>query len=570
MIFRAEETFQRAARADAPIVPRIAAALLAGAFGSTAFAQSVDVRPVSGASAFGFAVVEPVAAPLPADLWRGSGFREAEAILGELRIPQGSRVGFDLVARAIASPGSEPADASPATGALRMQALYALGRTNDVARGLGRIRSLAETPIGRRLAAELKLLAGDDAAACSAPGLATGAAAPGSLSPAELREERFSARLRLFCAAFAGDGTAANAAAARLKALGGGADWAEAGANRLLQRGPAKSVLTPRYDDAVDFRLVNALALDRTVGMISRAPLALLRALLDDPKTPPVVRAAAIERALRLGLLSGAEARAMALAMAGFAPNAAFLRNRTLLLDLAAITALPAAMRGEALANALIKPRPFADFAALSALLAPELAGVRIDTGNAALGAPLARAALAIGDVASAQRLLRIGIGAGGVAKDDPDIQRLTLALALASAGTDPAATRQMLISAVQARFDNAVPIGAVQAADALRDGLVVAGAAGLSLAELDLPADGLAAAAGPAGSGAFQRVRFGDAVRRGAKAETALLAGGLGDRAAELSPGEMWAVLSGLGQLGLDREAATLGVEWLLAGVKL
>lgn len=555
----------------------VLASMLCCLASGAAFAQALEVRPVSGASPFGFAVEEPVAPPFPADLWRGSSSRDAEGVLADLRIPANSRAGLDLLVRAIASPGTEPANAGQATGAARMEALYALGRVADAARGLGRIRSVAETPAGRRLAAELKLLAGDDAGACAAPGLELATAAPATstpaeLSPAEQKEARFVARLRLFCAAIGGDGSAANSAIARLKALGVSGDWAEAAANRLLKRGPAKTALAPRFEDAVDYRLVEALGLARTVTMINRAPLPLLRVMLDDPKTPDVVRAAVIERALRQGLLSGAEARRKALVMAGFAANAGFLRNRTLLLDLATVTGQPAAAQGEAVANILIKPRPYAEFAALSTLLAPEIASVRIDTGNAALGAPLARAALSAGDLANARKFFRLAVGAGGVAKDDPDIGRLGLALALATfaAENGSAEARQMLITAAQARFDAAAAIGAVPLADAVRDCLLVAGAAGLGLAELDLPAEAIDASPTTSGPGPFQRIRLGDAVRRGAKAETAILAAGLGDIGPTLAPVDAWTTLSALSRLGLASEASALGVEWLLAGVKL
>ncbi len=537
-----------------------------------AFAQSLDVRPVSGASSFGFAVEEMLARPFPADSWRGSAFRDAENILADFGIPGSSRVGFDLLARAIASPGAEPDNAGPATGAARLAAIYALGRTGDVARGLGRIRSVAETPLGRRLGAELKLLAGNDAGACGAPGFDPGTAEPATLSPEEMREARFAARLRLFCAAVSGDGANANAAIARLKVLGAAGDWAEAAANRLLKRAPARASLTPRFEDAIDYRLVEALGLARTVTMINRAPLPLLRAMLDDPQTPDVVRAAAIERALRQGFLSGENARKQALAMAGFAPNAGFLRNRTLLLDLAAITSLAPAARGEALAAALIKPRPFAEFAALSALLAPEIAAMRIDTGNAALGAPLARAALSVGDLSAAQGFFRLATGAGGVAKDDPNIQRLSLALALAAteSADSPAQARQKLISAAQARFDSAAAIGPAQMAEAVRDCLIAAGAGNLGLAELDLPAEAINASSGTGGLGVFQRIRFSDSLRRGARAEAAILAAGFSDGGAELASADAWLALSGLNQVGLAGDARALGVEWLLSGVKL
>lgn len=169
----------------------VAAILIVLASGPAA-AQQVAVSTLAAPDAFTLAGRET---DLPQTLWRGASLDLVKRVLPTLGTKALTPAGQHLARRLLATgaPGPEGAGSDPALIGLRATALTALGDPAAAGRILDRAPGVERSVDLSRAAAELALLAADDARACSiSENLGVG------------REETYWLRLRAYCQAMAG------------------------------------------------------------------------------------------------------------------------------------------------------------------------------------------------------------------------------------------------------------------------------------------------------------------------------------------------------------------------------
>ncbi len=154
--------------------------------------EGVDVATLAAPDAF---TTPGRATGLPPTLWRGASAATAQTVLPLLATKPLTPAGQQLARRVLATgaPGPAGMGSDPAFVAARASALSAVGDPQAAAALLARAPGLDRSPELARAAAEIALLAGDDARACSvAEGLSAG------------RDDIYWLRLRAYCLALAG------------------------------------------------------------------------------------------------------------------------------------------------------------------------------------------------------------------------------------------------------------------------------------------------------------------------------------------------------------------------------
>lgn len=160
--------------------------------GLPATAQQVAVSALAAPDAFSLPGRET---DLPQTLWRGTSLDLARRVLPALGAKPLTPAGLHLARRLVATgaPGPEGAGSDPALIGVRATALIGLGDLAAATRILDRAPGVDRSAELSRAAAELALLAGDDARACSiSQNLGVG------------REDTYWLRLRAYCQALAG------------------------------------------------------------------------------------------------------------------------------------------------------------------------------------------------------------------------------------------------------------------------------------------------------------------------------------------------------------------------------
>jgi hypothetical protein len=153
---------------------------------------SVEVSALAAPDAF---TTPGRATGLPPTLWRGASVKTARTVLILLQTKTLSPAAAALARRVLATgaPGPQGAGADPALVGARASALLAQGDVKAAAAILSRAPGIDRSPELARAAAEIALLTGDEARACSvAEGLTSG------------RDEVYWLRLRTYCQAVAG------------------------------------------------------------------------------------------------------------------------------------------------------------------------------------------------------------------------------------------------------------------------------------------------------------------------------------------------------------------------------
>ena len=501
---------------------------------------------------------------LPADLWRGTSGELASAVLAQIAekplSPAMSRLARRMLAAGAAAPEGGGADS--ALAAARARALLALGDPNAALTILDRTPRVEASEALSRVRAEAALTLGQEAKACE-----TGA---------RLQENRDGAwwlKLRALCHAFAGE-TAAGQVTLDLWRQQGGKDAAfDRLAGAILSgSAPGKAAA----GDALEYAASRRLKLDPAPALAS-APPAVLIAVARDSETPQDARRDAVARALRLGLISAENVRALytppsaagAPAVTdGAAPSnpaapdyATLAKDTTARAEAALSTAAAltgdAAVRQAAVLALLRRAKSPVEFQAMARLVQPRIA--ELVQAGVALEDPVlfAAASAAAGDPATAQ-----AIRAGIEQNTAPDSGPLELALLDALITTAARAPSGPVLDRLVERgaLGDAKPKAKAQAAALLTaaTGAPLSPGARAQLATFDVPA----AKATPARLTALAMAA--DGKRPG---EAALLALSIAaQQPAGLGVADRAAIVRALTAAGVTVEAAAIALEGLVA----
>ncbi len=259
-------------------------------------AAPIQVQQLQGLDYNGFGTLDESHGGLPTGFWSGTDATVAAKLLSILT-PSASRPLESLIRRLLLSVATPPATAvatavdGESLVVRRAQALWTLGRADDLADLLKSLPLPAITPPLRRLRADAALLVGDTATACAeaAPLAAASATDP------------FPVELRVFCQFVAGQNSAAGLGIDVLREQGNADPGFLALADALLGAAPAKS-------DGLDNPSPLLLAMAR-LAKVSQPPPApgatpmVLRAIALVPSAPLDIRLAAGERAEAIGAL---------------------------------------------------------------------------------------------------------------------------------------------------------------------------------------------------------------------------------------------------------------------------
>lgn len=431
-----------------------------------------------------------------------------------------------------------PGDANEAARK-RFEALGRMGAADELSQMAAGASSAINDPAIAQFAAQAELARGRRAEAC-----ARGRAAQGD-PPAT-----FILRLRAYCAASSGDRAAADLALELARANRGEDTWVTAVIG-LVGGAPSARPPAARYDTSLQAAMSVAAQLRPGANPLANASSLALVTLARAESAPQPVRAQAAAQALRRGLLSVRETRTIFVATpanvtSGVPPLAMAQRQVSAAPDSPAAAA--------AIAGVLRQATAFADFSAAAQFFKDEIAVLSAQDGASA--ALFARAALTVGDMRLAERLIESARLAGASAAA---MGPLEAALAVMhGAGGDPNGM------AVHRRIDAASNATARAAA---RD-LMLMDAAGL-------PFDGAAQAfvtANPPQGGAHAdpsaMAALSAAADRNATGEVALLAViAANDGPARLDAPSAAAIVRTLRAARLDDDARRVVVEALLAG---
>ncbi len=340
---------------------------------------------------------------LGADLWRGSDAKSLAMLLTMAPSrPSGPAIGAAL-RRVLLSPGDAPQGATPALGGAKLKALARAGFI-DEARQIESLAAAANNdPATVEAMAIADLLSNDTPAACG----------KGCRVTAGL-DNAFWVRLRIVCYAASNELDAAELALGILRENGRLDEIDEALLAPLASGGKPKAPVAPV--DAVHFAALKAMGVPVSGGLLTRAEGGVVKAVAENETADWPTRLSAARRAAAMGVMSGAELKALYAA----APADAVGAYR----DIRAMTA-PELMRDRAgrIAAEIEAAAYFENLFALSVLYTDEIRGaegVILPPGEAR---SLALARLAVGDAVGAERWLLSA--AGDIARGVPEEQAM-------------------------------------------------------------------------------------------------------------------------------------------------
>jgi hypothetical protein len=392
---------------------------------------------------------------LPGDLWDGASPALMHQVIPKIAAQPLSPAAAALARRVLEAGAAAPGAAGddPELAAARLSALLRLGDAAAVQAIADGTPLLPQRPALSQAAAEAALILGHDDRACAiGDGLANG------------RDGTYWLRLRAFCQARAGQSAAAQLTFMLAEQQAHSPDYA-----RLMQAFMAgKPDGAPALDSGLDYALSRAAAQDWTSGLDTAAP-AIAVAVARDPAAPAPERLQAAARAARLGLpakdayaaapppppppppppappAGGADTAAAPPPAPAVPPSPAQTAagadtpgpaGEAALVTLAD-TSSDWTVRQAAITALLKRARSGAELAALSRLVAPDIA--QLTTANAVLQDPrlLAAAAAAGGEVGAA-RAARAQAGQGPAAGQAIDLALLDALIAAASGEPAPA-----------------------------------------------------------------------------------------------------------------------------------
>ncbi len=473
------------------------------------------------------------------DLWANSDSAFVASLLGRLPAVYESPAAQALARRVLLSGGEAPSGDAANAARQRFEALGKMGAADELAiMATGAGASLADPAIAQ-YAAQAELSRGRRPEAC-----ARGRAANSGGTPAP-----FILRLRAYCAAIDGDRGAADLALDLARAAGADDVW-YTGAVAAAGGAPSARPPIARYDNSLSAALSLAAQLRPGPNPLGNASTLSLLLLARAENAPQPQRAQAAVLAYRRGSLNSAQARAILRATPATITTAA----PPLLVTLRQVEAAPGSLQaGAAVAAHLRQANAPADFVAIARFFKDDIAAFQAAPDQAS-ATVFARAAVAAGDVALAQRLMASARQAGVA---EASLAPLEAALAALSGPNSEAMRRRIDAGGASLARAAARDVAILSALGAPADGAV------LSFMAANPPQGGA-----PADAAAL--LALAAAVERRATGEAALLAvlaAGEGGPA-RLDASSLDRILRALRALGLEQDARRFGAEALLAGV--
>jgi len=381
----------------APVIAALVAGV--GAFYFQAAAQapaaSIETAPLTQLDGWTVGAMNRGQGALPATLWRESDAPLLSALFDRLPTTIDSPAAQALARRALLSAGQAPrGDGATEAARKRFAALGRMGFADDLATMAAGATASVNDPAIAQYAAQAELARGRRAEACTRGRLAETETPPA-----------FLLRLRAYCAAARGERAAADLA---LALIGGGAAedvWFRAAVAGVGDGAP-RAAVAARYDSSLNTSVSLAGGLRAGATPLANASTLALVTLARSEATPQPLRAQAAALAYRRGALTPAQAREVLAA----APATV---TTGLAAALRAVNAAPATMgAATAIAGALraANANP-AEFTAAALLFRADIANLTA-APDAATTLLFARAALAAGDAALAERLIGNAAGA--------------------------------------------------------------------------------------------------------------------------------------------------------------
>lgn len=535
----------------------LALAMLAGFVPVGAAAQSNLPAPIESSQlreldAWSVSALSRQDGALAPDLWRQSDPQFLAALFDRLPAHYESPAAQTLARRVLLSGGEAPSGDAAAAARARFEALGRMGAADALAQMAAGSGSALNDPAIATYAAQAELARGRRADACTR----------GRTANIGENPPPFLMRLRAYCSAATGDRAAADLA---LELSRGGRapsaddNWYSAAVSATGGVAPSRPPVA-RYDNSLAAQLSIAAQFRPGPNALDTSSTLALTALARNENTPQPQRAQAAALAYQRGALSADETRTILRAtpaeISSALPALAIaLRRLDAVRSEPAIDAPPSTAPASAIAEVLGQAPNPAAFHAAAMFFKDDVAALQ-SAPNTAAAVLYARAALAAGDAALAQRIIASARQAGA---DQIAIGPLDAALL---ALTGPRGDQATI--ALQRRID----AGASQPRQAARDVAILMALGATANGEVqrfvmaNAPEGGTRANAGI-------MLALSAAVERNAIGETALLAAAAGGEAgpARLDAGSIVQIIRALRAVRLEEDARRIAAEAILAG---
>lgn len=524
----------------------VATIALTSAAGASAQSSSlptpVETQQLQSLDAWSVSALARGQGALGEDLWAHSDGATVGALFARLPAVYESPSAQRLAQRALFSGGAAPNGAATDAARERFEALGRMGAADQLATMAAGAADALRDPTIAQFAAQAELARGRRPEAC----------ARGRGATLDDPPPIFLVRLRAYCSAVTGDRAAADLALAMNHGTAADDAWYRAA---LAAAGGAPGARPPaaRYDSSLATQISIAAHLRPAAATLNTASTLAMLALARSDDAPQPQRVQAAVTALRRAALPPSEARAILAATpetvtAGAPPTLVVWRQ---------VAAAPDSVEAATAVAGLLRQATGAqDFTATARLFRTEINGLR-NAPDAASTLLLARAALANGDAADAQRMIAAARQGGA---GETTLAPLDAALA---ALTGPRGADGTM--AMKRRMQSAGVGGGRSAA---RDIALLAalGAQADDETQAFLTAN---ASSGGVPADAATMTALADAVQRQATGEVALLSAlAINPRPSRLDAASVGQVISALRAVGLEGDARRLAVETILAGL--
>lgn len=522
-----------------------ALAALIGAGPLAAYAQSaapIETQQLAELNPWTVSALSRANGALAPDLWRNSDPAFLATVFDRLPAVYDSPAAQDLARRVLLSGGDAPPGDASEAARKRFEALGKMGAADELATMAAGISTSLADPVIAQFAAQAELARGHRPEACARGRSAQAGEAP----PA------FILRLRAYCSATGGDRAAADLALDIARQANAADPWYTAA---VAAAGGAPGARPPaaRYDSSLATALSLAAHLRPGPNPLANASTLSLLTLARTENAPQPQRAQAAALAFRRGTLSASEARTIMRATPAEITSAL----PAIVAALRQVDAAPGSLTAaSAIAGVLRQSTAPADFIAAARFFHDDIAAMQAAPDQAST-LVFARAAVASGDSALAQRLMAIARQAGVA-----EASLGPLDAAIAALGDLNNEEGRL---ALHRRMDAG---GASLARAAARDVAI--------MLALGAPADGAVQAfmfanppQGGAAADAGAMLALSSAIARNANGEAALLAviaAGEGGPA-RLDADSLDRIIRSLRAIGLERDARRFAAEALLAG---
>jgi hypothetical protein len=377
--------------------------------GATAVsAQTAPLAPIEqsalASDALSTGLLSREAGALPADLWRGASREDLAFLLGALPSrPSSPAIGAAMRRVLLASADAAP-DNAVALGGAKLRALAAAGFVEEAREIEGLSSGAKSDPASIEAMAIADLLAGDQPAACD-KGRRVEAA----------RDNPFWMRLRVVCYVASNELDAAELALGILSEKGRLSDIDRDLLAPLASGGKPKAPVAPK--DALHLAALKTMKMPLSAGLLARADGGVVAAVARDVSGDWPTRLAAARLAAGMGVIGGAELKALYTA----APSETAPAFKSI-----ALMTAPEFIRDKAarIAAEIAAAGDFEGLYAASLLYADEIRALEGAVVPAEEARVFAMARLAAGDAIGAERWLTASVPAMRQGADDADLMR--------------------------------------------------------------------------------------------------------------------------------------------------